>query len=197
MSQSNSVTNILTAIETAANQQIETLLQDANRHQADAITQAKNRATEETAHYKKAAFDAIREETGRNISNAENEARADLFRRREQIRLEVFAKAKEQIRAFTQTPDYESFLIASAQRIHRAMGGNCAVLNMREADTHLATKVTVHLGRSITLHTDPDIELGGITVISADGKMMVDDTLDSRLQDGQRWFMEHSGLVIE
>ena len=88
-------------------------------------------------------------------------------------------------------------MLASASAIHQRMAGDCAVLNMRAEDRPFAAAVSARLGHSITLHIDPAITLGGITVISGDGSLLVDDTLDRRLAEQQTWFEEHSGLVIE
>lgn len=197
MPESAAISNILETISRSAARQAAEITEGAKARQSDAVNRAKAKALEETGQLTDARFAEIREETGRKICTAENEARADLFRRREAIRQEVFAKAKEQIAAFTKTDGYKAFLLASAEHIHLAMEGNCAVLNMRECDRPLAAEVSARLGRSITLHIDPAIRLGGITVISQDGTMMIDDTLDSRLQQQESWFMEHSGLVIE
>lgn len=140
---------------------------------------------------------AIREETGRRISAAEVEARAGLFRRREQIRREVFAKAAERILAFTATDNYKKLLLASADRIAAAMKGHCSILFLCERDRPLAADICAHLGTSITLHIDPGIRLGGIMVEADDNRMMIDDTLDTRLSQQEQWFMENSGLNIE
>lgn len=193
----NTTAAILETIEKAGQQQASELIQSAKNRQADALAREKARVTEEVRQLTDLRFAEIRQETGRKICAAENEARATLFRRRETIRQEVFAKAKEAIVAFTKSDAYEAFLIACAEKIHTAMQGGCAVLNMREADRSFAAAVSARLGRSITLHIDPAITLGGITVISADGTMMIDDTLDSRLQQQEAWFMENSGMVID
>lgn len=197
MSQSAATPHILQTIEESAARQAAAIVAEAEDLANDALARATERVTEETEQLKLARFSDIRTETGRRICAAENEARAGLFRRREAIRQEVFQKAKVRIVAFTHSDDYLPFLLRSAERIHVALGGKCEVLNMREADRSFAAEVSARLGRSITLHIDPTIQLGGITVISADGTMMADDTLDSRLQQQETWFMEQSGLVIE
>ena len=188
---------ILQNIQQTADRQEQALMEDARTRRQEALDRARAKAQEETDQLVQARLAEIQEESGRQISAADNEARADLFRRREAIRQEVFAKARERIAAFTQTPAYEDFLVASAQRIHQTMQGRCAVLHMREQDRAHAAAVSARLGRSITLHIDDSIQLGGITVTSPDGALMVDDTLDSRLQAQEQWFRESSGLVIE
>ena len=197
MSEQTVVSNIIDTIMMSAKQKEEDIIQKANERRKDTLEQAAAKAEKETKILIDARFDEIRRQTGQKICAAENGARASLFRRREAIRQEVFQKAKDRIIDFTKSEQYEAFLIASAEKIHQTMNGNCKVLNMREADRHFATQISARLGHSITLHIDPTIQLGGITVISTDGTMIIDDTLDSRLQQQEIWFMENSGLVIE
>ena len=188
---------VIAAMRRSAQEQSAAVIKEATDRRTQALAQVKQKAKEETRQSVELECKQIRAESGRRICAAENEARADLFRRREEIRLAVFRAAEEQIVAFTQTPAYGEFLLRSAENVRLALGQECAVLGMREADRPFAAQVSARLGRSVTLHTDPFIRLGGITVTSRDGQVMIDDTLDSRLTQQQQWFMEQSGLVIE
>ncbi len=197
MSQSTVVESILQSIGQSAETTANALISSAKNRQKEALAREEKRICEQQSHLKKEGFDRIRTAAGKEICAAENKARAKLFHHRETIRLEVMEQARKEIEAFTQTPAYEEFLVQAAIKIREKMQGECGVLNMRECDTPMAAKVSAHLGHSITLHTDPSILLGGITVISKDGTLMVDFTLDTRLTQQNIWFTEHSGLTIE
>ncbi len=191
------VETILETIGRSAKETAEACLSAANARKQEALAREEKRLQDELAHSKKEQFDHIRTLAGKNICAAEAKARAGLFHHRETIRKEIMQQVKEQVIAFTNTPAYETFLIEAAKKIRLAMQGQCAVLNMRECDRNYAAAVSAHLGHSITLHIDPAIELGGITVISTQGDMLIDFTLDSRLEQQNIWFTEHSGLTIE
>lgn len=197
MSQTTVVETILQSIGRSAESTANALISDAQKRQTEALAREEKRISEQQSHLKKEGFDQIRTAAGKTICAAENKARAKLFHHRETIRLDVMEQARKEIEAFTATPAYEEFLVGAATQIREKMQGECGVLNMREQDTRLAAKVSAHLGHSITLHTDPSILLGGITVISKDGTLMVDFTLDTRLTQQNLWFTEHSGLTIE
>lgn len=188
---------IMKAMSDNAKAKAEQTVGDAQKRLEDALEKAKTRLDAEIANTKRQRISEINTAAGVKISAAENKARADLFKRREQVRLEIFEKAKEQIKNFTETDDYKQLLIKSAQNIRQQMEGQCAELILREADKKYAAEICSYLGNSITLHIDNSIELGGIIVKSADGEMMIDDSLDERLSSQQKWFMENSGLVIE
>lgn len=197
MSQTTIVETILQTIGQSAETNANAVISHAQKRQQEALDREEKRIREQQTQRKKEGFDQIRTAAGKEICAAENKARAKLFHHRETIRLEVMEQARAEIESFTKTPAYEEFLVQAAIKIREKMQGNCGVLNMRECDTHLAAKVSAHLGHSITLHTDPSIVLGGITVISADGTLIVDFTLDTRLTQQNTWFTEHSGLTIE
>ena len=189
--------NIMENMNKSAKHLAEQTLNGAQKRLSDALEKAEKRLKIETDTLKRQRISEINAASGVKISAAENEARAGLFKRREEVRLEVFEEARKRIGEFTQTEKYKDLLIASAKRIREQMEGQCAELIIREADKKYAAEICSYLGNSITLHIDNSIELGGITVKSKNGEMMIDDTLDERLSAEQKWFMENSGLVIE
>lgn len=189
--------NIMENMNKSAKHLAEQTLNGAQKRLSDALEKAEKRLKIETDNLKRQRISEINAASGVKISAAENEARAGLFKRREEVRLEVFEEARKRIGEFTQTEKYKDLLIASAKRIREQMEGQCAELIIREADKKYAAEICSYLGNSITLHIDNSIELGGIIVKSADGEMMIDDSLDERLSSQQKWFMENSGLVIE
>ena len=189
--------NIMENMNKSAKHLAEQTLNGAQKRLSDALEKAEKRLKIETDNLKRQRISEINAASVVKISAAENEARAGLFKRREEVRLEVFEEARKRIGEFTQTEKYKDLLIASAKRIREQMEGQCAELIIREADKKYAAEICSYLGNSITLHIDNSIELGGITVKSKNGEMMIDDTLDERLSAEQKWFMENSGLVIE
>lgn len=189
--------NIMENMNKSAKHLAEQTLNGAQKRLSDALEKAEKRLKIETDNLKRQRISEINAASGVKISAAENEARAGLFKRREEVRLEVFEEARKRIGEFTQTEKYKDLLIASAKRIREQMEGQCAELIIREADKKYAAEICSYLGNSITLHIDNSIELGGITVKSKNGEMMIDDTLDERLSAEQKWFMENSGLIIE
>ena len=189
--------NIMENMNKSAKHLAEQTLNGAQKRLSDALEKAEKRLKIETDNLKRQRISEINAASGVKISAAENEARAGLFKRREEVRLEVFEEARKRIGEFTQTEKYKDLLIASAKRIREQMEGQCAELIIREADKKYVAEICSYLGNSITLHIDNSIELGGITVKSKNGEMMIDDTLDERLSAEQKWFMENSGRVIE
>lgn len=189
--------NIMENMNKSAKHLAEQTLNGAQKRLSDALEKAEKRLKIETDNLKRQRISEINAASGVKISAAENEARAGLFKRREEVRLEVFEEARKRIGEFTQTEKYKDLLIASAKRIREQMEGQCAELIIREADKKYAAEICSYLGNSITLHIDNSIELGGITVKSKNGEMMIDNTLDERLSAEQKWFMENSGLIIE
>lgn len=189
--------NIMENMNKSAKHLAEQTLNGAQKRLSDALEKAEKRLKIETDNLKRQRISETNAASGVKISAAENEARAGLFKRREEVRLEVFEEARKRIGEFTQTEKYKDLLIASAKRIREQMEGQCAELIIREADKKYAAEICSYLGNSITLHIDNSIELGGITVKSKNGEMMIDDTLDERLSAEQKWFMENSGLIIE
>ena len=62
----------------------------------------------------------------------------------------------------------------------------------RELGSALGLRYTPEL----IFEADDSISLGGLRMVSEDGKIAVDDTLDTRLAAQREWFQKHSGLIL-
>ena len=149
--------NIMENMNKSAKHLAEQTLNGAQKRLSDALEKAEKRLKIETDNLKRQRISEINAASGVKISAAENEARAGLFKRREEVRLEVFEEARKRIGEFTQTEKYKDLLIASAKRIREQMEGQCAELIIREADKKYAAEICSYLGNSITLHIDNSI----------------------------------------
>ncbi len=188
---------LINNISESARLQRQDIISQAEQRLSEALSRANEQYSFEISEAKKREISDINTKSGISISTAESTARAGLFKRREEIRVEIFKEAEKCIADFTKTSAYKDLLISSAKKIAQKMNGQCAELIIREADKKYAADICAYLGNSITLHIDNHIKLGGIIVKSSDRQMMIDDTLDERLNSQQKWFMENSGLIVE
>ena len=115
--------NIMENMNKSAKHLAEQTLNGAQKRLSDALEKAEKRLKIETDNLKRQRISEINAASGVKISAAENEARAGLFKRREEVRLEVFEEARKRIGEFTQTEKYKDLLIASAKRIREQMEG--------------------------------------------------------------------------
>ena len=136
----------------------------------------------------------VKLEAGRRISDISAEYRKQVFARRGEIERQVLSGVAERLKKFTESGDYEAFLLGSAKRIAAEFDGSFTLL-MRPEDMKYQAALLAEFP-SAEVKEDASIAIGGIKGRSDGQSLLVDDTLDSRLKQQTKWFEENSGLYI-
>lgn len=136
----------------------------------------------------------VKLEAGRRISDTSSEYRKQVFARRGEIERQVLSGVAERLKKFTESGDYEAFLLGSAKRIAAEFDGSFTLL-MRPEDMKYQAALLAEFP-SAEVKEDASIAIGGLKGRSDGQSLLVDDTLDSRLKQQTKWFEENSGLYI-
>lgn len=136
----------------------------------------------------------VKLEAGRRISDTSAEYRKQVFARRSEIERQVLSGVAERLKKFTESGDYEAFLLGSAKRIAAEFDGSFTLL-MRPEDMKYQAALLAEFP-SAEVKEDASIAIGGLKGRSDGQSLLVDDTLDSRLKQQTKWFEENSGLYI-
>lgn len=136
----------------------------------------------------------VKLEAGRRISDTSAEYRKQVFARRGEIERQVLSGVAERLKKFTESGDYEAFLLGSSKRIAAEFDGSFTLL-MRPEDMKYQAALLAEFP-SAEVKEDASIAIGGLKGRSDGQSLLVDDTLDSRLKQQTKWFEENSGLYI-
>ena len=158
-----------------------------------ALIEAKAKKTAED--YFRARTAEIRLEAGKRISESAAECRKEVFGRRNEISLRIRSAVAEKLNEFTASPEYGEFLKKSVDRIVDFLGEGNITLLFRPEDIGIGEEICKDCF-NVTVSEDSSIRIGGIKGINSIVTMLVDDTLDSRLEGCKKWFEENSGLYI-
>lgn len=158
-----------------------------------ALIEAKAKKTAED--YFRARTAEIRLEAGKKISESAAECRKEVFGRRNEISLRIRSAVAEKLNEFTASPEYGEFLKKSVDRIVDFLGEGNITLLFRPEDIGIGKEICKDCF-NVTVSEDSSIRIGGIKGINSIVTMLVDDTLDSRLEGCKKWFEENSGLYI-
>ena len=131
--------------------------------------------------------------SNKSASNLEAEHKAKLAELRSNITSEVYKKAYEKIKLFTESDKYPSLLENSAKVISTLYDGEATVY-IRTKDSSYKDIITEAFGRTVSFCEDNTIALGGIKVLFTSEDVLVDDTLDVRLEATKKDFVKNSGL---
>lgn len=166
--------------------------------QSDLETQRaslKAAADAEAAKYFEAELREIDGQSRAAAFSEKDRLRKELFSIREKYMSNVFAQAAERLSKFTAGSDYAAFLNAKAAEA--AAQGDFAggTLYLRQEDLSYADALTKALP-GCTAAASPEIHLGGLIAVSADGRTRLDLSLDAALEGQKQWFFSNSKLDI-
>lgn len=202
--------NFLKAIEKYAEQQRSRIQSEAEDFKKKELSKAEDEGLKEAYILIQKKMNDIKAEIAAGLSRAENSSRKKIFARRQEIEEEVFSEAKKKLSEYTKTPEYAAALKKSAQQIASVLKADDVVIYLRKEDMHFGNELKLifkkddviskdlksALTRNCRVEESDEIMIGGMIGISKKLGLLVDETLDSRLEEQHGWFCENSGLRV-
>ncbi len=130
------------------------------------------------------------------VSKLELEKRKEIFAKRQSIMDEVLQKAKSKILDFTKTPEYVELLKKYAESISKILKKSGTILYVCERDEKLKDVIREAYGKICRVEVDDKIKIGGIIAVNSVMSLIIDETLDSKLEEQKSWFEENSKLNV-
>ncbi len=187
----------LEAIDKYASQQREKIKSDAEAVKEREIKKAETEVLTDIYNMIQTEMSKIRAEIVGKVSEKEISCRRLLLRNRDQISGEVFTKAKQKLENFTKTEGYVSLISRFAYNASRVLGEENTVLYISENDKELINQIVSSFGSNkCKVELDKNIKIGGLRGYNQDKGIVIDETLDSKLEKQYAWFKEHSGLSV-
>jgi len=162
--------------------------QELDKAESDALRDAYVHISRETAE--------VRSSIVRELSAYELAARRRLFEERSAIENEVFAQAQKRLSEFVKSEKYNRYLTACAEKVAGLASCDEIVVRIRPADADKTALLGVMIPGS-RVETDPSITIGGFTAEMTGRGVLVDMTLDSRLEAQREEFRRTAGLSVE
>lgn len=182
------------AIAAIADEKEREILQQAEERRARLIQQAEERVRREMDYLYQERLADIRDAASGERSLRVNRLRTQLFQERQDYAERIFQAAEERIRAFSGSGAYPDFL--SSVAMHLAMQHDCrdAEISLRAEDMALSKELAIIFADSCHFKASTEIRLGGLLLWLPHQKMIIDERLETRLQEERSWFYSHSGL---
>lgn len=137
----------------------------------------------------------IKKNTVNRLSACRNQAKAALAKKRKELEDAVFEEAAQKLLDFSRSDEYAAFLLNSAEAARQIVGGGGLVFLLRPADLCFREQLAA-LFPGCSFAEDKNNTLGGITVKSDARRLVLDNTLSSRLAAQRRTFREQAGMKI-
>lgn len=186
------------AIKKTAREECEKIDEETNEIRAQRLKSFNDEAQSRYESYVSYEIKRILQQKNKKISALEEESRRILCSQRSELTDKVFDKVKADLIAFTKTEGYKDFLISSVREIYEANKADGIDLFVKPDDMIYKEYINDEIGKFIhvTVCDDDDIVIGGVKAVNNSTGCLFDDTLDMRLEEQKKWFLENSGLKI-
>ena len=189
--------NFLKAIEKYAEAQRTKIQSEAEDFKEKELNKAEEEGLREAYVLIQKEMTDIRMRAAAEFSKAENASRKRNFMRRREIEIEVFDEVRKKLFQYMETEDYSKFLEKSAKLICDRLDSDDIIIKVKNDDIKYKDNILkIFNGKKCEIQTTDDIAVGGMTGQSRSLGLLIDETLDTRLEEQHEWFCETSGLRV-
>ena len=195
MIQQKKINNFIKSITDTAAEKREAVGAETEKILRAERAELERQAKRDAENYVRAKSASVKLEAGKRISEKADECRKAVFSKRSEIANATLSEAAEKLKSFTESPGYKDFLIKSAGEVIKEIGSVNVTLMLRPKDMVFKEEIC-NTYPNASFSQDESIRIGGVKGINSTMTLLINDTLDSRLENQKRWFEENSGLYI-
>ena len=187
----------LSAIEKYAQQQREAMTSETELFEKQALQKAEEEGLVDAYNLIHKEQDAMKSAISADMAKKESEGNLLIFKKRQQITNQVFAKATEKLQEYTKTKAYYEKLVAYAKECAEFFDNATVEICLSKQDMQYANDITKLFKGECTVKEVADIIIGGLRVYCPSQQIAVDKTLDTKLEEQREWFYANASLQIK
>ena len=175
MDTNQKLTQFMEAITRSTDAEIARAEQAAEQEAAALLRDAEAACKAESERAYAAAKSRITADYQKQMAQVGYRGKISFLSRRQMLLMQLFAELREKLAAFTESADYAPWM---AQLLRKHPPEENAVILLREADLPLQDTLRKAAGVPVSFRADSAVLLGGLSVLSADGRRCENHTLD-------------------
>lgn len=175
---------MLTALEKEGEEDVKKILSQSEAHKNQIIKEATDEASKIREAYRKKIEDQVRIDRSKILNKASFHIKKEIIRAKEAMMNEVFNQVVKQVGSLRNESSYEGILEKLAQETINAIPGK-PVISIDSADEQLARKILDKMEVDYSLEKNAKC-LGGLKATSEDGRIILNNTIDSRVDKAKQ-----------
>lgn len=184
-------------IERLASLEEEKILAEAKELEAEAYQQIKAEAKKDADALLAKELVEISSNASVEASLSQEEKTKKLVETREAYVTKIFKEAKNRLNEFVNSEGYKMYLIKHMEKISSLYQMSDSILKLRQNDTEYADDLVKAYGIDLTVEVSDEIKIGGFIIENKATNVVVDESLDTALENQKEWFYKTSGLMIK
>lgn len=188
--------NFLKAINKYAAEQRKEIKTRAEEFRKYELQKAEAEVLRDAYHLIQNEMAQMKKNIASEVSNLEFEKRKELFNKRHDIMEDVLKTVYGRLLEFVKTQDYIELLKRYAGSVSKILKKSGTILYICKRDEGLVDEIREAYGKICKVEVSSKIKIGGILAVNKTMSLVVDETLDSKLEEQKKWFSENSKLDI-
>ena len=176
--------NLIESMEVSAKKKIDEITKKAHRETDEIRRAAEEKAELFKTEYLTEAQKSVETERNKLIYEAKAKSKMRVIKEKEQVIQSAFIEAKKRLEGFRNDRNYEENFKKMLQEAVHALEAERVVLHFDKRDESLCKQVLNELHENSEYVTDLT-SLGGLEVSTKDGKIVVFNTVESRLANAE------------
>lgn len=186
----------LDAINQDANERRQKIMAEAERFNADELSKAEQSVLDDVVRLIDREDAEIRSNLKAEMSRREMESRRSILRKRDAYCNAVFEAAFKKILAYTRGEAYKKNLLESLRTAAREFGFKGGTVYLKKDESVAEDEIRTVIGPDCRVVRSNDISLGGFILEDTGSSVMIDNTLDAKLNAQKKWFIENCNLAV-
>lgn len=183
-------------ISQIAKKERDAILEEVKMLEEQAEKQMKEEAKRDAELQMNQELAEITSNASAEISESHSERTKKLIEKRDEYVALVFKQAKEKLVEFVNSDAYKSFMLKKVEKAASYKLNN-SVLLLRKEDLALKDELVKAYGLPVTVETTDTITIGGFIIENKADKLVINESLDTALENQKDWFYKNSGLIIK
>ena len=184
-------------IERLASLEEERILAEAKQLEEEAYNQIKAEAKKDAEALLAKELAEISSSASVEASLSQEEKTKKIVAKRDEYVASIFKEAKDKLIAFVSSKDYQTYLIKHMKEICKLYQMEDSILELREEDMIYKDELIKAYGTALEVEASNKIMIGGFIIKNKVTNVVVDESLDSALENQKDWFYKTSGLMIK
>lgn len=184
-------------IERLASLEEKKILAEAKELEEEAYRQIKAEAKKDADALLAKELVEISSNASVEASLSQEEKTKKLVETREDYVAKIFEEAKDKLIEFVNSDDYKSYLIKHMEKISSLYQMDDSILKLRQNDIKYTDDLVKAYGIDLAVEVSDEIKIGGFIIENKATNVVVDESLDTALENQKEWFYKTSGLMIK
>ncbi len=173
-------------------------LDKIQKKKSEAMEKAEKEFLAEIYNYINTKMNHIKNETNQKISKKTMENRREILKKRDEIYDETIDMVINKLKDFTSGEEYKKLIVNTVKNNIDKIGKDGTILYIGEKDEDLKGDIMKSLLlKTPKIEIDVNIKFGGFKIVNSEKHIIVDETVDSKIDEQKDYFAQISKLTLE